>query len=440
MLKLNSVIKYKGDEYIDDDKPLKSTLTDFINDNYLKYNHNSLRLLNLIYREIGTFLNPYGLKLIFKGGNVMNLINNNVMKYFPPNADDLICEIFSKFLKKSDNDFTILINPNIRNFKTIFNKVSMELLNALDNIRTEIEKSPEYYFDIYNLNKNNLIKLYDNLMIDLNDLEIGQYNKISMNAITDKLIMLEKKNNPKSNVLVYDIGKDKHQIYNSLNLSLSWKDYNNNKIEFNLLRSKINFLLNNKKNVSGELIDISISSDNDYELKKLKGKNKFDNYFKKNIDKIYNSQYKFNYYIINTYYIVKDLYKILFINNKFPWEDPKYKKRLARFVYFMFLFLLDDNPINKSTLFLIKDIFKIYKNNIQKNKYTKVNVDLLDIVSIDIKNINNIRDVDNVKLKQFKDYFIEYVNSVINIIDRILDYQKGNEKFNEKKIYKINIK
>ena len=59
MLKLENIIPFKGYDYEDPDRPIKGLLTDFINDNFLKYNENSLKLIKLIYKEVGEVLNKY---------------------------------------------------------------------------------------------------------------------------------------------------------------------------------------------------------------------------------------------------------------------------------------------------------------------------------------------------------------------------------------------
>ena len=105
-----SLIK-KEEVFVDEKRVFKDQLTDFINKVYLKYNENEVGLIELIYSYIQPVLDKYGLFLVFKGGNVLRLVNNNLMKYFPPTVDKKIEEVFMPFLKQSDNDFTVYIPP-----------------------------------------------------------------------------------------------------------------------------------------------------------------------------------------------------------------------------------------------------------------------------------------------------------------------------------------
>lgn len=437
MLKLENIIPYKGPNYEDKNKPIKNELTDFINSNFLKYNENSLRLIKLIYKELNKVLNLYNLKLIFKGGNVMHLINNNIMKYFPPNSDKIIKEIFMPFLKKSDNDFTILLDPNIKNYNNIYYKLNFDILNALDKVRDNIIKNPQYYFDIYNLNIIQLSKLIKKLKIDLNNLNIINIKNIKLNSITDKLIMLKNKNNPKSDVLIYSMDSNKNVYYNSLNLSLAWRDFFGNLIKFGLLRTKINFLINDKLNVPGELIDVSIPHKNDFEMEELNSTKKFNEYMKKNIEKVYDQENDIKYYIINTHFIVKDLYKILFITNLFPWDDEKYEKRLARLIYFIFLDLLDNKPISIKSLETIKNFFKIYLKQLNEFNFYDTGYESADKISKKIIKYHLLDNFDKIKFDKFIENFKKYIKSVLSIIDEILKYMEGSTKI--KNLYKINI-
>ena len=104
------------EKYEDIDKNIKNILTDFVNENFLKYNENQLYLLDLIYTVLTPFLKKYKLKLVYKGGNVMRLISNNLREYLSPIPNDIIYDVFRPFLQQSDNDFSIYINPNIKNY------------------------------------------------------------------------------------------------------------------------------------------------------------------------------------------------------------------------------------------------------------------------------------------------------------------------------------
>jgi len=426
MIKIKGKIIKENEKYVDEKRELKSILTDFINENMLKYNNNQIKLIKLIYDNINPILKKYkDAYLIFKGGNVMNLINNNILEYFPENSDDIIIKIFNKFLKKSDNDFTIYLNPKISNYNKIYKKLNFEIFEALDKIRNDIYSNINYYFYIYNMNNENIKKSYKKLIENLN--KEKEVNSIKLNPIPDQIILFDEN----KDIIVYEYNYQKtNYIYNSLNFTLEFNDVNNNLIKFSLLRTKINFLLNGRDNIAGELIDISIPHKDDFEISKI---DNFNKYIKKNIIKIKNNEINLKYNIINNDYIVKDLFKILFINNKFPWDDKKYEKRLARLIYFIFLSMLDNEKISIESLNNIKYCF----NNFNKiDNEAKCNNEYLYLLNNFIDDIKSNSELFNDFIKKVN----YYIKSTVDIINEIIKYQEGKENINENNLYEINIK
>jgi hypothetical protein len=425
------------EKYSDMMKPIKDILTDFINDYFIYNSEGEIKLLKLIYNEVNREINKYGVKLIFKGGNVMRLINNNIIKYFPPSSDKIIRNVFSNFLKFSDNDFTILINPNIENYEFIFYKINYDVLKALDRIRNILKKNESKYFYIFKLNDFELKNIKDELLEKLNKFCIDKkknddfcvkYTNIKLNPISDKLIILKNPKDRKSEVMIFEDVGEKNYFYNQLNFSLDFIDYLGKNIKFSLLRTKINFIINDKINSGGELIDISLPRKEDFEMKKLDSTEKFNNYIKKKIDVEYNEEYDFEYYIINMKYVIPDLFKIIFINSEFPWDDKKYEKRLARLIYFIFLITIDKckvsfdnlNKIKKSFTYFINSVKNI--NNNQKNENEYLNDLILGI------NESRQKSPDFEKMNELIKKTIFYSNKIIEIIDSIYKYQKGNIK------------
>lgn len=447
MFSYMDTIKHKNSDYVDLYKPIKNLLTDFINKNFLKYNINSIRFIHLIYKKVDTVLNKYKLKLVFKGGNVLRLVNNNIIKYLP-NSQKIIKEIFEPFLKKSDNDFTIYIDPNIMNYNEINRKVSYELFEGLNDIRNEILNNKEYYFNIYTLNNNEIKKLIKELIKNLNDMCLNKdleylcrlYKTIKINPITDKIFVLKNPENINSDIIIFENKNKKHSMYNSLNSTLNFKDDTGKLISFVLIRMKINFLINNEMNIGGELIDISIPNNTDYEMKHHNTHEKFSNFINENIIKIHNNKMNFDYYIIKLNYIVNDLYRMLFDNVLYPWKDSKYEKRLSRLMYFTFLYEVDKFEININSLELIKQSFKNFYKSLDEKIYDEDNdIELFNMINKRIKEIIiNINNNNNNNFKEFIKLIKLYTDYIIKIIDKVEYYFKGNKKIGND-IYDLNI-
>ncbi len=429
----------RGVEYIDINKHKKGILTDFIDNNFLKYNKNQLLLLRLIYEKINKKLEKYNLFLVYKGGNVMRLINNNIKKYFPLGTDEIIMDVFEPFLKQSDNDFTVFIDPNTKNYDKFLTKITNLIFYELEQIKVILSLNLSYYFDIFNLKGNKINNLFKNLTKELNVDSVKLVNK------GDNLIEFGKKND----ILIYEKNNSSISfIYNIINFALEFYDISGNIINFNLLRTKINFLLNNKENVSGELIDISLPTKKDIHMKYFKTSEKFNKFIDENIIKVKNKEFNFNYYIININYIIEDLYGILFIKYIFPWEDEKYEKRLARMLYFIFLNMIDKYGISNNNLHSIIfmfDLFKkliIIKKNIELEKFKKI-LDNDYIYSLIIENkriIYNIKTLkDTFNYKKFIENIDHYSDAIIRICNNLLNYLEGKEKVDENELYKLNI-
>lgn len=426
------------EEYSDPLKEQKSILTDFINKNFLKNNKNELLLLQIIYKSISPFLDKLGLKLIFKGGNVMRLINNNLKEYFYPLPNEIIFDIFEPYLQQSDNDFTIFIDPNLEYYDEIIKNVSYKIYEILSDIRNDLVLLPNKYFDIFNLNLNKKDELFRELSIKL------KANTVRLHQTFDKKIVLSNENNPKSDIVIYeDLFNKKSYIFNSINLTLEFKDPRNETIKFYLLRSKINFIVDNSVNIAGELIDISLPHKDDFEMQKLNSSKKFEKYIKDNIIEQYNSEYDFKYYMINIAYIIKDLFKILYKQFEYPWDNEKYNKRVARMIYFVFIDYMNEYNISINTLEDIKYDFTKFTNQLVSLNEKLINENgYLQIIFIATLGLAyKIKNTEKNK-KNFENYLltlVKYSNAILKISDNLISYLEGKIKIKEKRLYELDI-
>ena len=430
---LIEVVKYKKERQ-DPLKKQKDILTDFVNKTFLKYNKNELRLLQAVYKSINPFLDQLGLKLVFKGGNVMRLINNNLKEYFYPLPNEIIFDIFEPYLLQSDNDFTIFINPNLEKYEAIIKNVTHKIYEILDDIRNDFVLAPSDYFNFFQLNTNIREKILRKLSVAI------EANDIRLHPIYDKKIVLENENRPKSDIQVYNDRFHKESyIFNLINLSLEFTNPKNELIKFYLVRSKVNFLLNDTRNIAGELIDISLPHKKDSEMKKLDSSVKFQQFLKNSIIESYNTEYDFKYYMVNINYIIKDLYRIIFKQYNFPWEISKYKKRLARLIYFIFIDYLNEYNISIKTLDEIKYDFLTFTNQIRDLNTKLVNTNGylqgLFIATLELTKNNPNRD----EMTKYILTVLEYSKAILRICDNLIEYLEGKIKISEKKLYELDV-
>lgn len=397
--------------------PLEGVITDMITNKFLESDVSISHFLSLITGTFTSAINKYifykqlqqnSIHFIYKGGNVLRMIEKSFLTKLPGNISQILDKYYSGDFKKSDADFSIYIDPTFTNFEKIYKDMTNMSYLLLSYIRLLFYQNPAYYFDFYKYDQ----EIQKNLLLDYFN-KLAEENKKSENTKTlinlilgpeskrqDTLIKYEESNSNTnslnyinqtnvqqggSTVAVYQIkrldemtasndlllnnliikqkeifGGKETNYYISINETLDFK-LQKSLIKFNLARMKVNTIgvfkdENNQiqnKNLAGELIDVSILH------KESHGINDFFNHQSEYI-KIYKYEEgtanEFDFKAISKDYMIHDLEFILFSTVQYPWLDNKYGKRIKRL---MFLYLIDmlssNNPISlediKNTIF-----------------------------------------------------------------------------------------
>lgn len=187
---------------------------------------------------------------------------------------------------------------------------------------------------------------------------------------------------------------------------------------FRLLRLMINFLLVYKRdekygvtNVPSELYDISIGEPDDriYDKYTIDGITKYTYKYEDKSDTIY---------IPTIETLIVDLNVILYEYRKYPWSDPKYKKRLYRL-----LILIMINQLMKSNLYDVKkDLLdsnsdsNLPDSNLPKTKPVEFNFEYISFVNERIR-----QDVLQEKDETISAKYIDYINEINNTKNKLLD-------------------
>lgn len=394
-------------EYKDDNRGLKDTFTDFVNDVILN-NENSLFNFLYIVTElfqdaISLYKIKQGLKendvfFILKGGNVLRFVAKNFLFNISGGTADILLNFYSKFFKRSDADFSIIINPNLDNYENVFNDMSLLTYNLLKHIQSIFQINKTRFFEWYkydNIEKkvllNDLYTEVKKLKLSENDTwknrkitglsfqNISTNNELSYINPPDIAVRFKERFNLNTDTLLWPIDNTNDEIYVSYNEALSFmKD---RLIKFNLIRAKYGFSVHyydqiNKKNdvisIGGELIDVSIGHrDDEFVSKFYNSVNQYISLFELNISDT--RLFKFRSYSL--IYLFKDLYRILFIDVSYPWKDAKYVKRLNRLFYIGYIDLFTKFPDNKKRLdylnLLLKILLAVEKILIDENNTNK---------------------------------------------------------------------
>ena len=388
---------------------------------------------------------------IYKGGTTMKILFEkyknliNIENYFD-----------NKNFKRSDSDYSIIINPFIPNAekhrKEII-KMSFVILNELrkvfstcknvlfDNCEFTDEKLKEL-IENFNLNLNNNLEckeIFKNIKIvgitygdklffnedkerfyendEIKNIRIeeidNQINKESPNAIIKKIGNILNRNY-KSNRRDMYIENDqlffmldelnykasKNNIYLSMNNNINQlqgkiENYNNN---FTLLRLKMNtilFYINTLNNTIG--ISNAPSELIDLSIAKIDSdelKFVYEHDIRNEITK-YKPIHTYLNFVYNGYSIngfIYDFIKQLYIESNPPWIGPKFEKKLQRFSFFILLSLLELKNKNQEIT------YKILYNNVEK---------LIVFFNYDYDTINKNIDIFKSLLDYIFKFFIE---------------------------------
>lgn len=385
---------------------IKDFGTDIVTKNFFKSSNSLYSFLNVVYLTVDKALNEYKAKnglddksiyLIFKGGNVLRIIAEGVLNAVNPAVRKILEEKYLPYFKRSDADFTVLIDEKLLNgldYDQVFSDVTNLVYDKQVELRNEFESNSEKYFDFMQLKKEIASKelaeyekkLEDNLKEDYNEkwsnVKFTQL-QILDDAANEKLncpyqgqndFKIEFSPEDKSNIILSKINDKPNWLAISINNALEFPSEKNpaDLTKFSLVRTKVAFEYfytssDNKlklKKEGGELIDISIRHKKDFRLREF-----LDNY----ADEIEN----FTLVDGDKSFIMKaesirglenDLKDILFVLYKRPWDASKYEKRVNR-LFFLYTaeMLGTEGGINSPrTKDYLKEIREKIINNLHK--------------------------------------------------------------------------
>lgn len=143
----------------------KGFMNKFVINKMLYTPESKMRFLRLIAYTFNNIINEYNRKnnlhgtqavvFLYKGGNLLRIFYKRFLDNYKidtsVNVDEIINEVFAPEFSKSDDDFTILINPGLETFDKVHSDMTYLSYVALGIIRDELESKPGYYFDYFQL-------------------------------------------------------------------------------------------------------------------------------------------------------------------------------------------------------------------------------------------------------------------------------------------------
>jgi len=384
----------------DELKELKDIATDYVTKNYFdKYNtaEKTFTLVNNVFNHainrycINNGIDPINIKFVSKGGLIAYMFKNYyINKISKSNIRKLFHNNYDTYFKKSDMDFTIIINSDLDDiiYDRCYKDMSDLSFFLLYIIRTHFRKFLYEYMDYYKYNNKYKITLLNEMKEKINTSNFIKEKKKN-NIYCCKLIH---KNDYVESPCIRDVRFNKEKKYDSIikttadprNMQINYpafvgnKHFNptndmyityNNTIDFVsdsgihtkffLARIKALFSLYfinhnqhivemdglsccNFENIGGEIIDVSIGhKSSDHKMSIENGVDIMSTSIR-NSDDIIN--------IPTLDYMLKDLHFILFSFSKYPWSNSKTKKRVFRYIFFILLHIFisqDEEMMNQ---------------------------------------------------------------------------------------------
>ena len=402
-----------GESYVDESKELKNLCTDFVTHYFFATDDTIYEFMNLTIHSLETMLKEkrflWNVKeedmfLVYKGGNILRKVFSNFMESFPELVRTRLFDYFSPYFKRSDMDFSIYIRPSLPDYSPILLDVERGLLNVERKIRSTFENNPTRFFNYYQYSESYQLQLLNNLFKTMEKASVFTdpsnslyYKKVLLAVSYDSLVSttIPLSLSFDSSLLVAKEGREdleirfvdpvksegikirtlpkngKHKTFISDNRALKFSKTNGGVIEFDLIRTKVDFgmvlislssLETWGQHMNGELLDVSLP----------KGE-QAKQFFKEVEDATFSDfivPYTLHYmsdmnlegsvqdktvhvfgYTLS--YLREDLTRILFEDAEFPWEDAKYTKRLHRLFLLHFINLYIESRNRKLDMELI---------------------------------------------------------------------------------------
>jgi len=389
-------------------------------------------------------LNDTDIIFLFKGGTTMMILFNTYHKYFKDNDDDE----YKSFFKRSDSDYQLYMNPNMKD-AILHRKNIIKLLHiTLYTIRNILESCNDTFFD-FNNNEDKLrelIQKYNEEIIKntttdstgkkpecsdlLNNIKVVGVlfkNKLVFESDTIKNDFFDKTRKHTSSNVDEIFNPNKSKYFESKLIELQTEGGKRN--DFYLSNSKL-FYFNNDYKYENKNRDIYLSLNDDITKNKnpiykrlfslLRIKYNFVIFYKRNnkygtlnvpaelIDlsisklddtdmqhsytniKQYIYKYSFDKYLTLDYFgysidgYICDFINALFNEGNNPWNDSKYTKKIGRISYFMMLYLLLSDKTVDIKINILDNLIEIFSKSYNRTNLSNINK-LID----DMKIIHN---------------------------------------------------
>lgn len=411
-------------------------LTDYVTKKFFNHEETLYSFLSIICNTFQNVIDIYSAKknikagdiiFIYKGGNIMRIVSKEFWLDLPSYASKNLTDFYERYFSRSDADFSIYINPVLKDFDIVFKEISLISYLILGLIRKKILKSPHKYFDIYRYNKSYISKTLRSLLLKVNSVEGLKYDHIALDGIREDGKDFKLKSSH-DKITTGKLKKDTKLISPNGTIFVNkMKEYldidrNGNHAIFALIRTKVKFNVwsgDVMNKLWGELIDVTVIH------KKYHGIDNFfanlNNYITR-YDLVYNSIERLSFYSYSLDYLILDLEDILLYNEKYIWMNNKYQKRVKRlmYLYFMEIFITEQN--GSSRIKIYKNLQRYIEGNLKGSFFKEEKHAIYNLVDYIERIKIGMSDSEQVLLDQFKREISVNIEFILSVLDGLKDY------------------
>lgn len=190
------------EEFVEPTKEFKGVFTDLVVNEFTKTSSQTKQFIDLIYTSFNNAINLYlkqkgmdqdDVIFLYKGGNILRIVAYETMHELPGIVSDRLSAYYKDSFKKSDADFTISINPYLKNFEAVFKDMNDLAFLLQNEIRNIFLASPEKYFEFYNLDSDARTRILKKHLDKLNESGTIKEKKFGFDGKFDTIVFKNNK-------------------------------------------------------------------------------------------------------------------------------------------------------------------------------------------------------------------------------------------------------
>ena len=190
------------EEFVEPTKEFKGVFTDLVVNEFTKTSSQTKQFIDLIYTSFDKAINLYLQKkgmdkddvmFLYKGGNILRIVAYETMHELPGIVADRLSAYYKDSFKKSDADFTISINPYLKNFEQVFKDMNDIAFLLQNEIRNMFLANPEKYFEFYNLDSDAKTRILKKYLDKLNESGTLKEKKFGFDGKFDTVVFKNNK-------------------------------------------------------------------------------------------------------------------------------------------------------------------------------------------------------------------------------------------------------